>query len=54
MIEQSFGVDADVGSVPGGGGDEAVQVAHRVAGLLRGQIDRVGDCAHPVAVVGGS
>ena len=43
MVEEPFGVDADVGAVPGGGGDQPVQVAHRVAGLLRGQIVGVGD-----------
>ena len=42
MIQQPLGVDADVGSVPGGRGDQPGQVAHGVAGLLRRQIDWVG------------
>ncbi|WP_370328501.1 hypothetical protein [Candidatus Mycobacterium methanotrophicum] len=42
MIEQAFGVDADIGSVAGGGGDQPSQIPHRVAGLVGGQIGRVG------------
>ena len=42
VIQQPLGVDADVGSVPGGRGDQPGQVAHGVAGLLRRQIDWVG------------
>jgi hypothetical protein len=42
VIEQAFGVDADVRAVAGRGGDQPVQIAHRVAGLVRRQIRRVG------------
>ena len=42
MVEEALGVDADVGPVRGGGGEQSVQVAHRVGGLLGGQIVGVG------------
>jgi hypothetical protein len=42
VIEQPFGVDADVGPMPGGRGDEPGQIAHGGGGLLGRQIDGVG------------
>jgi len=42
VVEQAFGVDADIGSMAGGGGDQPGQIPHGVAGLVGGQISRVG------------
>src|SRR4029079_7882573 len=45
VVEEALGVDADVGAVPGGGADQPLQVAHRVGGLVGGQVGRVGGSA---------
>ena len=42
MVKEAFGVDADVGAVAGGGGDQRGDIAHRVGGLLGRQIARIG------------
>jgi hypothetical protein len=38
MVEQTFGVDANVRAVAGRGGNQPVQIAHGVTGLVCGQI----------------
>ncbi len=40
VIEQTFGIDADISPVAGRGGDQPSQVPHRVAGLVSGQVSR--------------